>query len=178
MPVSAKHHLCSTDGLNRHVARPVGHVPHGFYEKEMKGFFSQFGEIKRLRLARNKKSGNSRSFAFIEFEDERVAAIVSETMDNYLLCNKLLVCKVVPAEKVHAKTFDGANRKFRQIPWRSIERDRHNADRSTVQQQTRTDRLMKRENKKRKQLEALGIEYDFPGYSATVSKKPTKTTFD
>ncbi len=33
----------------------VGRIPHGFYEKEMKGFFSQFGEVKRIRVSRNKK---------------------------------------------------------------------------------------------------------------------------
>lgn len=35
----------------------LGHIPHGFYEKQMNGFFSQFGEIARLRLSRSKKTG-------------------------------------------------------------------------------------------------------------------------
>ena len=33
----------------------VGRIPHGFYEKEMEGFFSQFGEVKRIKVSRNKK---------------------------------------------------------------------------------------------------------------------------
>ena len=33
----------------------VGHIPHGFYEDEMRGFFSQFGTVNRLRLSRSKK---------------------------------------------------------------------------------------------------------------------------
>ena len=33
----------------------VGHIPHGFYEHEMRGFFSQFGTVNRLRLSRSKK---------------------------------------------------------------------------------------------------------------------------
>ncbi|GAB2275643.1 hypothetical protein Dimus_010401 [Dionaea muscipula] len=33
----------------------IGRLPHGFYEDEMRGFFSQFGTIKRLRVARNRK---------------------------------------------------------------------------------------------------------------------------
>jgi len=32
----------------------LGHVPHGFYEVQMKGFFSQFGKVVNLRLARSK----------------------------------------------------------------------------------------------------------------------------
>ncbi|MCO5576222.1 hypothetical protein L7F22_030030 [Adiantum nelumboides] len=33
----------------------VGRIPHGFYEEQMRGFFGQFGTIKRLRMSRNKK---------------------------------------------------------------------------------------------------------------------------
>ena len=33
----------------------LGHIPHGFYEEQMRGFFSQFGTVGRLRLVRNKK---------------------------------------------------------------------------------------------------------------------------
>lgn len=35
----------------------IGHIPRGFYEEGMQGFFSQFGRVVRLRLARSKKSG-------------------------------------------------------------------------------------------------------------------------
>jgi len=33
----------------------LGRIPHGFYEDEMKEYFSQFGDVSRLRLARNRK---------------------------------------------------------------------------------------------------------------------------
>ncbi len=33
----------------------VGHIPHGFFEKEMRDFFEQFGTITRLRISRSKK---------------------------------------------------------------------------------------------------------------------------
>lgn len=33
----------------------LGRIPHGFYEDQMRDYFSQFGEITRLRLSRNKK---------------------------------------------------------------------------------------------------------------------------
>ena len=35
----------------------IGHLPHGFYENELTGYFSQFGTIKRVRVSRNKKVG-------------------------------------------------------------------------------------------------------------------------
>lgn len=33
----------------------LGRIPYGFFEDPMRQFFSQFGEITRLRLSRNKK---------------------------------------------------------------------------------------------------------------------------
>lgn len=32
----------------------LGRIPHGFHEEEMSSYFSQFGEVTRLRLSRNK----------------------------------------------------------------------------------------------------------------------------
>ena len=33
----------------------VGHLPHGFYEEQLKSYFSQFGNVNQVRVARNKK---------------------------------------------------------------------------------------------------------------------------
>ncbi|GFT97750.1 MKI67 FHA domain-interacting nucleolar phosphoprotein-like [Nephila pilipes] len=79
----------------------VGHIPHGFYEEEIKQYFSQFGKILRMRVARSQKTGNPKGYAFIEFEFESVAKIVAETMNNYLFFEKLLKCEFIPADKLH-----------------------------------------------------------------------------
>ena len=39
------------------------------------------------------QTGRSKGFAFIEFECDEVAKIVAESMNNYLLFNKLLQCR-------------------------------------------------------------------------------------
>lgn len=39
------------------------------------------------------QTGNSRGYAFVEFESEDVAKIVAETMNNYLFGERLLKCK-------------------------------------------------------------------------------------
>ena len=72
----------------------VSHIPHGFYENQMLSFFSQFGKVFSARIARSKKTGRSRGFGFVQFQNEEVAKIAAETMDNYLLCNKVLKCKL------------------------------------------------------------------------------------
>lgn len=33
----------------------LGRIPHGFFEDQMRAYFSQFGDVTRLRLSRNKK---------------------------------------------------------------------------------------------------------------------------
>jgi len=150
----------------------LGHIPYGFFETQMRPFFEQFGTVTRLRLARNKKTGNSKHFAFIEFEDKEVAEIVADTMNGYMMFGHTLVCIVLPQEQVHAEMFKGADQKFRKIPWRRIAKQRHNAPRTAEQQERRVKRLLAKEQKKREQLQALGIEYHFKGYSGEMPAKP------
>ncbi|KAF2872619.1 hypothetical protein BDV95DRAFT_570208 [Massariosphaeria phaeospora] len=90
----------------------LGRIPRGFFEKEMKSYFSQFGKIIHLRLSRNKKTGASKHFAFIEFASADVADIVAETMNNYLMFNHILQCKVIPPDQVHPDLFKGDKRRF------------------------------------------------------------------
>ena len=90
----------------------LGHIPAAFEEPQMRQFFTQFGPIKHLRLSRNKKSGASKHYAFIEFETPDVAEIVASTMNNYILFGRRLICEVMKAEAVDEHIWKGANRKF------------------------------------------------------------------
>ena len=90
----------------------LGHIPAAFEEPQMRQFFTQFGPIKHLRLSRNKKSGASKHYAFIEFETPDVAEIVASTMNNYILFGRRLICEVMTAEAVDEHIWKGANRKF------------------------------------------------------------------
>lgn len=60
----------------------IGRIPHGFFERQMHEYFGQFGDITRLRLSRNKKTGQSKHFAFIEFAEESTAEYVVKSMNN------------------------------------------------------------------------------------------------
>eukprot|EP00093_Oithona_nana_P014700 14700.XXX_418567_419316_1 [CDS] Oithona nana genome sequencing. len=83
------------------------HLPHGFYEKELRSFLSQFGTITNLRLGRSQKTGQSRGYAFVEFLYTDVAKIVVETMNNYLMFEKLLKCQLISPEKANDAIFKG-----------------------------------------------------------------------
>ena len=90
----------------------LGHIPPSFEEVQMRKFFTQFGNIKNLRLSRNKKTGASKHYAFVEFDTPDVAEIVAETMNNYILFGHRLVCEVMKADKVNKDIWKGANKKF------------------------------------------------------------------
>ena len=105
----------------------IGRIPHGFYEYQMRSFLIQFGSVVNLRISRNKKTGNSKHYGFVQFESAEVAKIVAEAMNNHLLCGNLLQCHVVPVERIHESLFRGANRHFRSIPWDQIHMQKHNA---------------------------------------------------
>ncbi len=60
----------------------IGHLPFGFFEQQLKGFFSQFGTVTRVRVSRNPKTGRSRHYGFVEFLEREVAAIAADTMDG------------------------------------------------------------------------------------------------
>ncbi|KAI8805928.1 hypothetical protein BJ742DRAFT_391021 [Cladochytrium replicatum] len=143
----------------------LSRIPHGFYEQEMKQYFSQFGDVTRVRLSRNKKTGASKHYAFIEFAAEEVAKIAAETMNNYLLFNHILNCRFVPDEEVHPNTFVGANRKFKAIPWRKIHIERQNKPKSEEQEKVIGKRLKKKDELTRKKLADAGIDYNFVGYA-------------
>lgn len=73
----------------------VSRLPHGFHEKELSKYFSQFGDLKEVRLARNKKSGNSRHYGFVQFANKEDAAVAQESMNNYLLMGHLLQVRLL-----------------------------------------------------------------------------------
>ena len=148
----------------------LGHIPHGFYEEQMRGFFGQFGTVTRLRLSRNKKTGRSKHYAFVEFKHAEVAQVVAKSMNGYLLYTKILECHVVPPEDVHPETFKSAGRPFKQVDWTARERKRHNAARSPAEAQAREERLVRKEQQLRRKLADAGIEYEFGGFAAQAAR--------
>ena len=154
----------------------IGHVPHGFYEDQMRAYFGQFGEVTRLRLSRNKKTGKSKHYAYCEFKHPEVAAIVAESMDNYLLFESVLKVRLMTAEECHPELWKGANRKFKAVPWRRKAAEAHDKVRSDAELAKRDAALLAGERARRRKIEKAGIEYDFPGYAAAKKTKGAKKT--
>ncbi|KAI0787968.1 hypothetical protein C8Q74DRAFT_647087 [Fomes fomentarius] len=152
----------------------LGRLPHGFYEDQMRAYFSQFGSVTRLRLSRNKMTGKSKHYAFIEFDSSSVAQIVAETMDNYLLTGHILTCKVIPKDQVHPELWVGANRKWRPVPRDRLARVAHNKPRTEEETAKAEARLLKRQEQRKRKLEEAGIKYDFEAVAYKKRPKPTE----
>ena len=90
--------------------------------------------MNKVRVSRNKKTGKAKHYAFLEFQSPEVASIAAEAMNGYMMFTQKLDCHVMPAAEVHVDLFKGANRKFKSIPWRQMEVQRHNRDRTVEQQ--------------------------------------------
>lgn len=150
----------------------IGRIPHGFYEHQMLSYFSQFGTITRLRLARNRRTGAPKHYAFAEFEAPGVARIVADTMDNYLLFNHMLKVKVLSVgqlaemNKDEERVFKGVKKgsvvsRFKKMPWNRIERFKA-ATSDRVGWGKRVEREQKRRKDKMEKLKEMGYEFDAP----------------
>ncbi|KAI9155394.1 RNA-binding protein [Paramyrothecium foliicola] len=140
----------------------VGRIPHGFYEHEMKQYFSQFGPISKLRLSRNKKTGASKHFAFVEFAEASTAEIVAKTMDNYLLFGHILKCKILPKEQVHEDLFKGANKRFKKVPWNKMAGKQLEKPLSETEWKGKISREKNKRAQQAEKLKALGYDFEPP----------------
>lgn len=139
----------------------IGRIPHGFYEPQMKAYFSQFGSITNLRLARNKKTGASQHYAFIEFASSAVADIVARTMDKYLLFRHILQVRRVPKEQVKEGLF-GKGRWKKPAPRNRFEGRKLKQGASREVWEKRVEMEKRRREEKAEMLRELGYEFDMP----------------
>lgn len=140
----------------------------------MKSYFSQFGKVTRLRVSRNKKTGASKHYAFVEFASAEVADIVAKTMDKYLMFGHILQCRVIPSEQVHPELFVGANQRFKTIPRNKMAGAEmaRGAEREVWEKRVkRANKNMKKGYKKLKDV--MDYEYDVPALKSVedVAKK-------
>ncbi len=126
----------------------------------MRAYFSQFGPITRLRLSRNRKTGRSKHYAFIEFESASVAKIVASTMDKYLLFGHILRCKFAAPETLHPDLWRGANKRFKTVPWNKIEGRKLELPMGREGWEKRIEKEKKRREERSDAMKAFGYEYE------------------
>jgi nucleolar protein 15 len=149
----------------------VGHVPHGFYEGQLRSYLSQFGALRHVYLSRSRRTGKSRGYAFVQFEDALVARIAAETLHGYPLGGKVLRAHVVDPQKAHPLLFAFADRKWTAIPWRRLVRELQAAPKTGAAAAKKLRRALTREAAQEAKLRAAGIEYEAPSSFRTLALK-------
>lgn len=143
----------------------------------MRAYFSQFGEINLLRLSRNRTTGRSKHFGYIQFASDSVAKVVADTMDNYLMFGHILKCKFVPEDQLHPETFKGANRRFKMVPWNRIEKKTLEAGNTRTQWSKKIEKEEAKRVAKAEKMKALGYEIDLPALTS-VDEVPVQKTLN
>lgn len=166
----------AAQGSGKRGVMYLGRIPHGFYEHEIRAYFGQFGEITRLRVVRNKKTGASRHRAFVEFADAEVADIAARTMDKYLLFGHILTAKIVPPAQVHKDLFKGANRRFKVIPWNKMAGKQLEKPLSESEWQGKITKEEKRRAARAAKLAEMDYEWEAPQLKAPEAKEPALLT--
>ncbi|KAF2794667.1 RNA-binding domain-containing protein [Melanomma pulvis-pyrius CBS 109.77] len=157
----------------------VGRIPHGFYESQMRGYFKQFGKVTRLRVSRNKKTGASKHYAFVEFASAEVADIVARTMNNYLMFGHILQCRVIPTAQVNPNLFDGANTRFKKDPRNRKEgaEMEHGAERAVWEKRVAKEQK-KRAGKNKMLKDEMDYEFTGPALKAVLDVPKNASTSD
>lgn len=147
----------SSTGKKRGVIY-IGRIPAGFHEYELKKYFSQFGDILRLRISRNKKTGASRHYAFLEFKEHSVAKVAAETMDNYLLVGHLLKVHVVenPQDNLFSAKMKST---FKEFDWRAKEYAEYHQPKPLEAWKKLQTEFEQKKEEKFAELKTLGFDY-------------------
>ncbi|CAJ1924215.1 unnamed protein product [Cylindrotheca closterium] len=152
----------------------VGHLPVELEERDLRTFLSQFGNVIHSRISRSLQTGHSRGYGFVQFSDPETAKIVAETLQGYFLGKKRLVCHLI--DKPDDGLFFDTDRLIAQRKNDlQVERKRRRENLGNASKMKEiTARLVQREMKKRKKLQDLGIDYDFPGYEGSLAAQTDK----
>ncbi|KAI0985535.1 hypothetical protein GJ496_006130 [Pomphorhynchus laevis] len=139
----------------------VGHIPKGLFECQLFEYFSQFGDITRLKLIRSRRTGASKGYAFIDFKYPEAAQISSEAMNGYLVDDHVLKCSVV------LRDVDYVFKNWQKKPYvKSIQTKQrnHNVNRSDSQISRIKLRQQKKLAKKINVMSDLGVDINLSDF--------------
>ncbi|CAJ0597874.1 unnamed protein product [Cylicocyclus nassatus] len=145
-----------------HVVK-IKRIPYGLFEKQLWEYFTQFGKVIRVRVARSVKTGNHKGWAYVGFEDKEVAEIAAETMDGYLMFEKRLSCHVMDPKDVPRSMKSGS--RYLAPPHLRGKAKKEALLRNTAKPQEQEEKSKSRreasQKKQSNKLKRLGIVYDF-----------------
>eukprot|EP00835_Amoeboradix_gromovi_P000993 NODE_38_length_30618_cov_0.377142.p16 type:complete len:168 gc:universal NODE_38_length_30618_cov_0.377142:20347-20850(+) len=122
--MSKTENLAVTDTLNdnpfavqkKHAVMYISHLPKGFEDSALKSYFSQYGKVMNCKVSRHPQTLKSRHYGWILFEEESVAEIACQSMNNYILGDRVIKCELLRDDQIHDGLFKQYNmRKTKKI---------------------------------------------------------------
>ena len=89
----------------------VGNLPFDATEDELKELFAEAGEVKSVVLIKDKYSGRSKGFGFIEMENQEGMQNAIKTLDSYNFKDRPLKVNVARPKEDNRRSFDNRNRR-------------------------------------------------------------------
>ncbi|XP_070502662.1 axoneme-associated protein mst101(2) [Chironomus tepperi] len=159
----------------------VKNLPHGFFEEQLRSYFSQFGAVTRIRLGRSPTTLNSRGYAFIEFRYPEVAEIAAQAMNNYIMFHRIVKTKFIPPEQIRHDYFrssimsikkDGQRvMTSKKLLARQANVENTNKLMTDVDQKQRVDKVRTKVSKQKAKLAALGIDFDIDSVAKNMGEE-------
>lgn len=78
----------------------LGGLNYRMNEGDLVTVASQFGEVVDCRLARDRKTGKPRGFAFLAYEDQRSTVLAVDNLNGIELCGRTILCDHVKQYKI------------------------------------------------------------------------------
>lgn len=147
----------------------IKHLPHGFFEHQLKEYFGQFGKVTRARLCRSQRTLNSKGYGFIEFQIPEVAQIAAETMDNYMMFNRTIKTSYIPPEAQQHDFFRTRLSSIKRAKNTSLFRINRNRANNMYNRPKKTPEIEKKIHTLHKKLEKLGNKYKELGIDFDVN---------
>lgn len=79
----------------------VGNLPHSVNEEELRTMFTEFGEVGSINLVKDRFSGQSKGFGFVDMPNNSEADVVIKSLNKSTLHGRTI--KVIQAEPQRKK---------------------------------------------------------------------------
>ena len=88
----------------------VANFPFSYLEETLRGVFSLYGVVEEVVIIREKLTGKSKGFAYIEMSDEESAKAAIENLNNLTLEGRLVHVDYAKAKEI--STYQGQSHLF------------------------------------------------------------------
>jgi len=89
----------------------VGNLPFDVDEEEIKTLFSQAGEVKSVVLIKDKYSGKSKGFGFVEMDNQENLQNALKMFESYSFKDRVLKVDMAKPKEDYRPSFENRNRR-------------------------------------------------------------------